>query len=86
MTPKQIAPWQVLDLTTGQKLVNGSQVSVTQLIRGRSAMYAINSMHFPVTILDARKVYGRVDALITPVGGTGEKWVAAEQLTLMEAP
>jgi hypothetical protein len=63
---------------------NGTQVTITNAVKGRRAMYQINGMQFAVTILDARKVYGRVDALIQPVDGVGEKWVAADQLTLRD--
>lgn len=34
----------------------------------------------PVTVIDARTHWGRVDVLVTPVGGTGEAWVSAERL------
>lgn len=81
---KPIVPWQALEVETGKEIVNGSQISVTELVRGTRALYAVNSMHFAVTILDARKVYGRVDALIEPIDGAGSKWVAADQLTLKQ--
>lgn len=61
-------------------MTNGSQLSVTVGVANKLAKYKCNGMMFPVRILDARKVYGRVDALITPIGGDGEKWVEASQL------
>ena len=61
---------------------NGSQISVTVGVANKTAQYRINGMTFPVRILDARKVWGRVDALITPIGGEGEKWVEAGQLVM----
>lgn len=63
-----------------RKIGDGQQESVTQLVQGRRALYCINSMQFVVLIQDVRKVYGRVDCLISPVDGVGEKWVAADQL------
>lgn len=67
-------------------MVEGTQISVTVAVKGKHALYSTihKELQFPVIILDARKVWGRVDALITPVGGRGEKWVAAEQLVITE--
>jgi len=28
-----------------------------------------------VTPVDSRKVYGRVDVLVTPINGSGEQWI-----------
>ena len=67
---------------------NGSQVSVTTLVHGRTALYrpaSLGGLAFPVKILDARKVWGRVDVLINPIGGSGEKWVEASSLRVIEA-
>lgn len=36
---------------------------------------------FEVSIKDAREVWGRTDYLVTPVAGTGEKWVSAERVS-----
>jgi hypothetical protein len=66
------------------KLQNGSVLSVTEAVKGQLAKYRCNEMLFPVRVLDARKVYGRTDALITPVGGSGETWVEAGKLILSE--
>lgn len=65
-------------------MTNGSQLTVTLAIKGQRALYRCNGIDFPVIILDARKVWGRIDALITPVGGNGEKWIQADQLTMVE--
>lgn len=35
----------------------------------------------PVVIKDLREVWGRMDFLVSPVGGSGEKWVSAERVT-----
>jgi hypothetical protein len=40
----------------------------------------------PVTVKDARQVYGRTDYLISPVGGSGEKWVEQFRVTDLQIP
>lgn len=45
-------------------------------------------MRIRVRIVNARKVWSRVDYLVTPVAGSGEQWVAAgrvESLSTAEA-
>ncbi len=37
-----------------------------------------------VSILDAKKVYGTIRYLITPVSGTGSQWVNADRVTIQE--
>jgi len=34
-----------------------------------------DKLTFQVKILDSRKVYGRVDVLVTPTNGKGEQWI-----------
>lgn len=41
---------------------------------------------FRVHIKDAREVWGRTDYLVTPVAGTGEKWVSAERISDVQIP
>jgi len=41
-------------------------------------------LRYPVKILAFRQRYGRVDAQVTPVGGTGERWVEAARLGEVE--
>jgi hypothetical protein len=65
-----------------KNMENGSQASITNAVNGALAMYRINGMEFLVKVVDARKVYGRVDAQITPVNGAGFKWVEASALIL----
>jgi hypothetical protein len=46
-----------------------------------------SSLTFEVYCFDARPKYGRVDVLVKPVKGTGERWVSSERLTdLRELP
>lgn len=40
----------------------------------------------PVTVKDAREMWGRTDYLITPIGGSGEKWVEAYRVTDLQVP
>ena len=40
------------------------------------------SITVPVRVLDARQVWNRVDFLVEPVHGTGQRWVSAERVTL----
>ena len=49
------------------------------------ATYQVNDeLRIDVLILKTRQAYGRTDALITPVQGTGEKWVNLKQLDVKE--
>lgn len=41
---------------------------------------------FPVEVLDTRRVYGRVEHLITPVGGSGEAWVHGDRVVASPKP
>jgi hypothetical protein len=41
-----------------------------------------DSITFPAQITDVRKVYGRLDYRITPVGGEGEIWVGSDRCKL----
>lgn len=34
----------------------------------------------PVTVADARKVFGRIDFLAEPVGGRGRAWVSGDRV------
>ena len=44
-----------------------------------------NGLTFRVRILETRRIYGRDEVKITPVAGSGEKWVRAEKIK-EEAP
>lgn len=41
-----------------------------------------DTIHFLATVKDVRSVYGRMDYLIVPVGGSGEAWVSADRVAL----
>ena len=55
-------------------------------ILSKTALFhcGIGDITIPVVIKDIRKVYDRVDCLITPVSGSGETWVSLRRLTLSE--
>ncbi len=38
------------------------------------------SLGIAVRILDARKVYGRIDVLVMPISGEGETWVSESRI------
>lgn len=40
----------------------------------------------PVSVVDARRVFGRLDFLAEPVGGRGRAWVAADRVRLEGGP
>lgn len=63
---------------------NGSTESVTQVVSQQFGLYVHQGMKWPVKLIDARKVYGRVDVLITPVNGSGQKWVERNSVVLTE--
>jgi hypothetical protein len=60
-----------------------STIALSNLI-GKTAMFSNLRMKFPVRILDTKKAFGRIDALIEPIGGQGQKWIDASQLTMIE--
>ena len=64
------------------EMTNGSQLSVSNAVSEeiKHGLYSINGLLFPVRVLDARKVWGRVDVLISPLGGSGETWVESSKV------
>lgn len=51
---------------------------------GRTGLYknTRSGLTIPIRTLDARKAYGRVEVKVTPVGGSGQKWVDVNNLKL----
>ena len=41
----------------------------------RRALLAVGTLRIPVTITDARYVFGRVDYCVTPENGSGKDWI-----------
>ena len=64
-------------------------MSVTEIIRlvgdktgGKDiAGLSMDGLLVHVKLLDTKQVFGRVDVLVTPINGSGEKWVMADRLT-----
>lgn len=49
---------------------------------GDCALLAVElSLSVKVWIKDVRTSFGRIDALVTPVAGSGEKWVSSDRIT-----
>lgn len=45
------------------------------------AFLSVGTLRVPVSVLDTRQVFSRVDCLVTPVGGNGEQWVSVDRLS-----
>lgn len=45
------------------------------VVKGASGQIAVE-----VSMIDTKRVFGRTDALITPVSGSGEMWVSVDSL------
>jgi len=58
---------------------------ITKLI-GKEGVLVLDKDGFAVnvTIQDVKQNFGRVDVLVVPVSGTGEKWTNLNKLTLKE--
>jgi hypothetical protein len=52
----------------------------TKVVAGNTAVLVMDGLMVSVTILDTKSVYGRLDVLIAPVSGSGQKWVNSERL------
>lgn len=48
---------------------------------GAARLSVETSLTIPVTVIDWRRNYGRIDALIMPLAGTGERWLDARRIT-----
>ena len=48
----------------------------------RTATIDHDGLSVRVRILDGRQAYGREDVLVTPLEGSGERWVSAERVRL----
>ena len=51
----------------------------------RRGFYRIHLMDFPVTVLDVRRVWNRIDLLIEPIAGKGKSWVDAQTVDIQPA-
>jgi len=47
---------------------------------GSTFLYREDSLYFAVDVTEVRNRFGHIDARITPVAGSGAKWVQASRL------
>ena len=53
-----------------------------ETFRGRVGTIAVDDLMVEVKIADARLRFGHLDLLVTPVAGTGERWVEQHRVTV----
>lgn len=63
-------------------MVDGSQLSITYAIKGKTGQLRDGGLWWPIRVLDARKVWGRVDVLIQPISGKGQRWIEQSRVVL----
>lgn len=58
--------------------------NVTELAEliGRVGEWVIGPIGVRVRVIDARRVFNRLDLKIEPVAGSGQKWVSSEAVAL----
>ena len=44
------------------------------------ALLNLDGLLVEVKLMDVKQVFGRVDVLVTPVKGSGQKWIQADKL------
>lgn len=59
-----------------------SALALAQFIGQTGRITVELSLTVPVRVLDARRCWDRLDLRIAPLHGTGERWVAADRVTL----
>jgi hypothetical protein len=75
-------------MTATQHKEGANMVTVGELAKvlGKTASYLIHTRSgvcmFPVVIMDARKVYGRLDYQVMPLGGSGLMWIDSNAVKL----
>ena len=57
---------------------------IQQFYKGDVCFYNEPELRFQVEIVEVRSAYGRMDYLIRPVAGEGDKWVAQVSLDRVE--
>ena len=65
-----------------------SNVEAMAALVGRTALLTDagkdRGLAYPVKVSDVRSAYGTIRALVTPIGGKGNGWVAFSSLTLVD--
>lgn len=49
---------------------------------GQVASVDLNGLTVDVQVRDVRFRYGHIDVLVTPLSGSGDKWILADRITL----
>jgi len=47
---------------------------------GKPGTFSEDGMHWEIKINDARQTWGRLQLFISPIAGTGNRWVYAEKV------
>lgn len=55
-------------------------------IGGKAQLVVDKGFTIPIIIKDVRSSFGRLDAKVWPVGGTGEQWVNFTRLDMVKLP
>jgi glycine/D-amino acid oxidase-like deaminating enzyme len=53
---------------------------------GCTATLHLGELGVRVTVLDARKIWGRIDLQITPIAGNGQNWVSLASVSDLRTP
>lgn len=54
--------------------------------RGRTGTLEFDGLRIGVAIIDARTRFGHLDLLVTPLAGTGTKWIEQHRVAVEPAP
>jgi hypothetical protein len=74
--------WRLINMTAKQMTAAASDKKYLRVPSSSGKA----SILVPVEIADTRAQFGRTDALIRPVGGSGEMWVSLDNLTSEDKP
>lgn len=69
---------------TRPKTYNAQQKKEHKSVVGKTGLYDFDEMSFPVAILNERFRYGRLDVMIRPLQGAGERWVEFHKVTVAD--
>lgn len=57
-------------------------VAALAALIGRPGLWRVAGVRVPVSVIDARKCFGRIDLKISPVDGDGAIWVQSDAVDL----
>lgn len=67
---------------TKPKTYTAQQKKAHKSVVGKTGLYDFEEMSFPVRIINERFRYGRLDVMIKPLDGSGERWVEFHKVTV----